>query len=75
MDVLGLPLTEAQSRLRQAGQESWVERPTAPPARGWAEGVVRVVQQRATPDGGLLLVTSVFPGLRLSPPGDAQSSR
>lgn len=58
-DVLGLPLEEAQMRLKEAGCDNLAEQGTAPP-KGAIAGQPRVVRQR-TVDRQIQLVVANFP--------------
>ena len=62
-DVLGLPLEEARKRLTEAGCDEFDEVLTGPPGRTVKAGVLRVVQQRTSPQGRPVLVVAKFPVL------------
>ena len=59
-DILGLPEAEARRRLAQSGL-SVTEIVTAPPRRQVGSGVLRVVQQRQSTEGEVVLVVARFP--------------
>lgn len=54
-DLVGLPWTEAEAMLLQSGQ-SYEVMVTAPPNRPVGLGELRVVAQRATPEGLALVL-------------------